>query len=633
MLFGAAPAKATWPLFAPSSPIATGDQPGAIVAADFNQDGKLDLATADAGTSSLTILLGNGNGTFTAGARAALTQPAYEVQVTDLNNDGKRDIVAATKPFQRIVEPLLGNGDGTFTAAPPYSETGVTDIAAGDFDADGKQDLALTLAGSSSTFIRTLQGAGNGTFTVKSAFSIGGMRIISELITARVNADARSDLVYAGPSSQLSNGDFTFTAGALGPGPPRNRDVDVADVTDDGVPDVVELSLENGYLTTAAGAADGSFTLVGSALQLDADRGLVTRDIDADGVPDVVAPAKTGGGLVTARGQQSGTFVALTPANYAGDVNALATGDFDLDGDIDVADTANDAVVLFVQTQDTTAPTTTDDVSKDDYANPVTVSLIANDEPGGSGLSAAYYEKGTNPAAPTLSSTRYDSSAKPVLNDGELIRYFSVDRAGNAETVRASRRVRVDGTGSETVLITGPPPVTNNRAPEVAFASPSSNFARFECAVGTDPYAACTSPVVGPGATDGAYRVSVRAVSRAGVADPSPLIVDYVVDGTPPAAPSITGGPSVQVTQPTATFFFTSREDTTFACSIDGATGASCSSPFTAGPLANGDHTFAVRAIDAAGNQSTAATAGFTVAVPDVTATPTPTVTPTPGPT
>ena len=89
----------------------------------------------------------------------------------------------------------------------------------------------------------------------------------------------------------------------------------------------------------------------------------------------------------------------------------------------------------------------------------------------------------------------------------------------------------------------------------------------------------------------------------------------YELDVAAPQS-AITGGPTGTVTDATVTFDFSADESATFACSLDGGAFASCTSPFTAGPLANGPHTFGVRATDVAGNQEAAVTRSFTVAPP-----------------
>ena len=103
---------------------------------------------------------------------------------------------------------------------------------------------------------------------------------------------------------------------------------------------------------------------------------------------------------------------------------------------------------------DTLAPATTDDVPAAGQQAPVTVTLSASDSPTTpgdyAGVEAIYYEIGANPADPTKASPRYDAAKKPVLNNGEKIRYFAVDAAGNAETVKTSAAAQVDAVSTKT---------------------------------------------------------------------------------------------------------------------------------------------------------------------------------------
>jgi hypothetical protein len=132
---------------AQNSTFATGSDPWAIVAADFNGDGKLDLAVANIQGASLTILLGNGDGTFTpaAGSPIAVGSGPYTVAVGDLNSDGKMDLVVANQNDSTLTI-LLGNGDGTFTPASgsPIALGAVPNsVAVGDFNSSGRLGIAI----------------------------------------------------------------------------------------------------------------------------------------------------------------------------------------------------------------------------------------------------------------------------------------------------------------------------------------------------------------------------------------------------------------------------------------------------------------------------------------------------------
>jgi uncharacterized protein (DUF2141 family) len=142
-----------------------------VVAADFNGDGKLDLAINAFvnGEQEIFILLGNGDGTFGAPAEYGPVGESYPV-LGDFNGDGKLDLAVAGNPNNNV-SVLLGNGDGTFAAplssATTYEANGL--VSAGDFNADGNLDLAVTTSGG----VSVLLGKGNGTFQPPELYSPG----------------------------------------------------------------------------------------------------------------------------------------------------------------------------------------------------------------------------------------------------------------------------------------------------------------------------------------------------------------------------------------------------------------------------------------------------------------------------
>jgi len=146
------------------TPVINGAQT-AIAAGDFNGDGKIDLAVTSE-INTLTILLGNGDGTFSQATGSPVTVGNYPVAIVicDFNGDGKLDLAIANSQ-DNTVTILLGNGNGTFTQAPGSPITvGSTPqaIAVGDFTGNGKPGLAVANAGSNNVTI--LSGNGDGTF-------------------------------------------------------------------------------------------------------------------------------------------------------------------------------------------------------------------------------------------------------------------------------------------------------------------------------------------------------------------------------------------------------------------------------------------------------------------------------------
>ncbi|NWG21820.1 MAG: choice-of-anchor D domain-containing protein, partial [Chloroflexi bacterium] len=195
------------------------------------------------------------------------------------------------------------------------------------------------------------------------------------------------------------------------------------------------------------------------------------------------------------------------------------------------------------------------------------------------------------------------------------------DAAGNADASPATRTWTVDATPPDTT-ITGGPANGSTSGPDVSFTFTSEAGATFECRVLPAAFAPCTSPqnLTLPG---GSRTFEVRARDAVGNIDATPATRTWTVDATPPDT-TITGGPTGTVATTSASFTFTSTETGTFQCSLDGAPFTACTSPQNYAGLADGAHTFAVRAIDAVNNiDATPATRTWTVDTtpPDTTIT------------
>ena len=191
---------------------ATGNSPVALAAGDFNGDGNPDLAVANSSDNALSILLGAGNGTFTAasGSPATGNGPAA-VAVGDFNSDGNLDLIVANTT-DNTVSILLGNGDGTFQAQTAYATGNApVAVAAGDFNGDDKLDMAVSNRGDGT--ISVLLGNGDGTFQQQVTYAAATAPVA--LVAMDFNGDSHLDLAAANKSSStvsvlLGNGDGTF---------------------------------------------------------------------------------------------------------------------------------------------------------------------------------------------------------------------------------------------------------------------------------------------------------------------------------------------------------------------------------------------------------------------------------------
>ena len=148
VLAGSLPAWSQQFLEAPQFAVGTPEGPESVAVGDFNGDGKMDVAVTNSFNSSgntVTILLGNGNGTFQSRVDYPTGTFPQAVAVGDFNGDKKQDLAIANNSGN-TVSVLLGNGDGTFQAHVDYmTGAGPVGVAIGDFNKDGKQDLAVAI--------------------------------------------------------------------------------------------------------------------------------------------------------------------------------------------------------------------------------------------------------------------------------------------------------------------------------------------------------------------------------------------------------------------------------------------------------------------------------------------------------
>ena len=284
-----------------------------VAAGDFNSDGRIDLIlTINTPQISLSLLIGNGNGTFNAAINFPNTSgfDSPDVVATDLNNDGKLDVVILhtiacfTAPCiaAEVITVMLGNGDGTFQtrelAAPQHMHA----MAAGDFNRDGVKDLAI---GSENTKLHILLGVGDGTFVRQPEMTLipGGdlFSACNDVDVADFNRDTIQDLVVPlgngnGNVVLLGNGDGTFrqsfriTENAVSS--PLN--LAVADFNLDGLQDIARAMGDgtSGLMEIANGNGDGTFQAPVRYLVPPSQSSLggifiTANDLNGDGKPDV----------------------------------------------------------------------------------------------------------------------------------------------------------------------------------------------------------------------------------------------------------------------------------------------------------------------------------------------------------
>ena len=338
----------------------TGRDPASVAVVDVNGDGKPDLVTAnEAGTVS--VLLGNGNGTFGANVDYPAGAGATSVAVMDVDGDGKPDIVTANR-LADTVSVLLGKGDGRFRAGVDYP-TGSTPswVVAADVSGDGRPDLVVANLGD--TKVSVLLGNGDGTFGPKVDYPIGGSP--RSVAVADVNGDGKPDLVTANPgpnmvSVLLGNGNGTFGASVDYPTGASPFAAAAADVNGDGKLDVVTANNRANTVSVLLGNGDGTF---GPRVDYPTDPepdAIAVADLSGDGKPDLMTVSFFSNTVSVLLGNGDGTFQARVDYQTGSVPFSVAAADVSGDGrpDLVVANHNDATMTVLLGKGDGTFPIT-----------------------------------------------------------------------------------------------------------------------------------------------------------------------------------------------------------------------------------------------------------------------------------
>jgi hypothetical protein len=341
-----------------------GDSPETIVATDLNGGGAIDLAIVNSTSADISVFLGNGDGSFRPRRDYATGSFPHSLTVGDFNRDGAKDLGVANGNHSAGV--MFGRSDGSFDTKKRFSIGGATNlnahsVATGDFNADGKADVVITVGDLNAVAVFT--GNGDATFEPQTNYGVGANP--RSVKVADLNTDGKQDLVVANGNSddvsiRLGNGDGTFGSHFRFPVGPQPHDVAVGDFNGDGKKDLAVACFGSVPLFILLGNGDGTFGTARSfALGTDLFTSVTVSDFNADGRQDlaIIKFFSNEVGIMLGNGDGTFPFPTFYPAgNFAFWVDV---GDFNSDGKLDVAVanlTSDNVSVLFGNGNGTFAP-------------------------------------------------------------------------------------------------------------------------------------------------------------------------------------------------------------------------------------------------------------------------------------
>ena len=388
-------------ILTPARGILTNSSLRAVIVSDVNGDNIPDVVAGDIARKGLVVLIGFGDGTLFPDRRIDLG-PVRAMVAGDFNKDGKTDLLVACSPpdceyclgegspevqppGERFLVILSGNGDGTFGAPRPLLTPGVEacfyDVEAADIDGDNDLDalaLDFTACVVSNSVVRTRRlqiftNPGSGDFATNSpalvlepagegprAFRLG---YLDEPVTNNIpGPNATLDIVIANRDSAsidvfMNNGNLSFAAPitySVGDAP---RDVGIGDIDQDGHSDLVIVNRRKSTLSLLRGTQGGKFELSDVELPTGASpRNIVLTDLNQDGFLDAAVNNRETGDISALHGDRN-YFGFLLPGDYYWVGNfpsSLVARDLDGDGDVDFASVALRSHKVYVRLNDGT---------------------------------------------------------------------------------------------------------------------------------------------------------------------------------------------------------------------------------------------------------------------------------------
>ncbi|HCA83717.1 MAG TPA: hypothetical protein DEP18_08005, partial [Flavobacteriales bacterium] len=318
---------------------------------DHLTDSHLDVVITRVSGSRVTLMRGNGTGSFTTGFNVVIGTDPRDLDLGDLNGDGNMDVAVAMNGSDSV-HVVFTNGMGAITSISRYYSggRGPTSIVMFDYDGDGDKDIAVSNV--LDHVIGLLINDGSGNFTLQRHASFIDP---SEILTGNFDSDLKEDIVFTGNSRRLMymgnnspNGFLSYNNLYYPTINTQPNSSSIADFNGDGNTDLVTANSSSNNFSLFLGNGSGGYTFSSNTSASAMNLAIQSGDFNGDGFKDVLLVESSAQQLSLFPGDGSGNFGFPTSVGLPGTPISLSVGDLDNDGDLDAVVTSNTSNAVYI---------------------------------------------------------------------------------------------------------------------------------------------------------------------------------------------------------------------------------------------------------------------------------------------